>query len=112
MTPATLYVGTCSIFQSTGGLFKSTNGGGNWSASNTGLTGALYSALAIDPVTPTTLYAAVDYSGVFKSTDGGKNWLPDHLDGFFINTLEIDPTSPNILYAGPDSNAGVYAIHH
>ena len=38
-------------------MFKSTNGGGNWSAVNTGLTSTDVLALAIDPATPTTLYA-------------------------------------------------------
>ncbi len=31
-------------------------------------------ALAIDPATPSTLYAGTGYGGVFKSTDGGENW--------------------------------------
>ena len=51
MTPTTLYAGTW------GGVFKSTNGGGNWSAVNTGLTDTYVNALAIDPATPATLYA-------------------------------------------------------
>ena len=38
-------------------MFKSTNGGENWSAVNTGLTDTYVNALAIDPATPTTLYA-------------------------------------------------------
>ena len=42
----------------TDGVFKSTNGGGNWV--NTGLTNSYVLALAIDPVTPTTLYAGTD----------------------------------------------------
>ena len=41
-----------------GGMFKSTNGGGNWSAVNTGLTASSYVyALAMDSTMPTTLYA-------------------------------------------------------
>ena len=40
-----------------GGVLKSTNGAGNWSAINTGLTSIGVLALAIDPVTPSTLYA-------------------------------------------------------
>ena len=36
-TPTTLYAGTWG-----GGVFKSTNGGGNWSAVNTGLTNTLF----------------------------------------------------------------------
>ena len=54
-----------------GGVFKSTNGGGNWSAVNTGLTDTDVRALAIDPATPATLYAGTDGGGVFKSTNGG-----------------------------------------
>ncbi len=31
-------------------------------------------ALAIDPLTPTTVYASISSGGVFKSTDGGASW--------------------------------------
>ena len=55
-------------------MFKSTNGGGNWSAVNTGLTATDVHALAIDPATPATLYAGTDGGGVFKSTNGGGDW--------------------------------------
>lgn len=48
-------------------MFKSTNGGANWSAANTGLTKTDVRALAIDPATPATLYAGTD-GGVFKTT--------------------------------------------
>ena len=67
LTPATIYAGA------SGGIFKSTNGGGDWSAVNTGLTATYVLSLAIDPLTPATLYAGSD-AGVFKSTDGGGNW--------------------------------------
>jgi hypothetical protein len=46
-------------------VFKSTDGGANWSAVNTGLTKTLVFALAIDPVTPTILYAGTYGGGVF-----------------------------------------------
>jgi hypothetical protein len=56
-------------------VFTSANGGTNWSASNTGLTATTdIRALAIDPVTPTTLYAGTPGSGVFRTTNGGGNW--------------------------------------
>ena len=54
-------------------LFKSTNGGAAWSAVNTGLTYTYVFALAIDPATPSTLYAGT-VDGVFKSTNGGTAW--------------------------------------
>ena len=40
-----------------GGVFKSTDAGGTLGAVNTGLTTPLVYALALDPTTPTTLYA-------------------------------------------------------
>jgi photosystem II stability/assembly factor-like uncharacterized protein len=67
-TPNTLYAGTYG-----GGVFKSTDGGANWSLANSGLTNFYVNALAIDPNTPTTLYAGTN-GGVFKSADGGANW--------------------------------------
>lgn len=95
--PSTLYAGT------DGGVYKSTNGGGNWV--NAGLISTDVSALVIDPVTPATLYAGSDRGGVYRSTDGAGSWSP-------VNTgqtqpqviaLAIDPTTPNILYAGTHS---------
>ena len=96
-TPATLYAGTWG-----GGVFKSTNGGGNWSAVNTGLTNTTVRALAIDPVTPATLYAGTDGGGVFKSTNGGANWSAANtgLTDTYVRALAIDPVTPATLYAG------------
>ncbi len=59
-TPSTLYAGTFG-----GGVFKSTDSGGSWSAVNTGLTNTSVRALAIDPATPSTLYAGTLGGGVF-----------------------------------------------
>ena len=59
-------------------IFKSTDGGRSWTAIDNGLTDSpdseSISALALDPKTPTTLYAGTSGCGVFKSTDGGANW--------------------------------------
>src|SRR2546426_12060665 len=81
-TPTPPYAVTCDR-----GVFKSTDGGASWNA--TGLTGVGVLALAIDPQTPTILYAGGTpndcgsglffeewvQSGVYKSTDGGSNWV-------------------------------------
>src|SRR3989442_1002233 len=108
-TPTTLYAGTSGH-----GVFKSADGGGNWSAVNTGLTtpyGAIWvNALAIDAQTPTTLYAASSGGGVLKSIDGGGNWsaVNTGLDttGCCI-ALAIDPQTPTTLYAS-SSGGGVF----
>ncbi|MBI3801823.1 MAG: hypothetical protein HY268_33240, partial [Deltaproteobacteria bacterium] len=56
------------------------------------------SALAIDPTTPSTLYAGG--SDVYKSTDGGEHWTATDLTNTGIGALAIDPTSSSTLYAG------------
>jgi len=95
-TPATLYAGTYG-----GGVFKSSNGGGSWSAVNTGLTNTNVHALAIDPQTPATLYAGTDRGGVFKSSNGGGSWsaVNTGLTRTTVYALTIDPQT---LYAGTD----------
>jgi hypothetical protein len=57
-------------------VFKSTNGGANWSAVNTGLTNTDVRALAIDPTTPTTLYAGTYGGGVFDLQVSHQIYLP------------------------------------
>jgi YVTN family beta-propeller protein len=90
-TPTTLYAG------SSGGVFKSTNGGGNWV--NTGLTATYISSLAINLVTPTILYAGTG-SGVFTSTNGGETWGAVNTSMTSFRSLVIDSVTPTILYGG------------
>jgi hypothetical protein len=90
---------------------KSTDGGATWDVANAGLlTASRVYVLAIDPVTPSTLYAATDI-GIYKSTDGGENWSEFNtgLPQRDIRALVIDPLTPSRLYAGTD-RGGVFAI--
>src|SRR5437867_11422272 len=64
--------------------------------------GVMISALAIDPLTPTTLYAWTNGGGLFKSTDGGANWSATGLTNISGRALAIDPITPTTLYAGAD----------
>ena len=88
-------------------MFKSINGGENWSAVNTGLTDTYIETLAI---APNALYAGTDFGGVFKSTNGGENWYPINigLTNTWVWTLAIDSVTPTILYAGT-GGGGVFA---
>ena len=81
-----------------GGVFRSVDGGATWDAVNTGLTSLNVSTLAIDPLTPTTLYATTG-GGLFKSTDGGTTWGETGLGDFSGDAFAIDPSTPTILYA-------------
>jgi len=68
-------------------------------------------ALAIDPVTPATLYAATFGGGVFKSTDGGGVWsgVNTGLTDTDVLALAVDPATPSTLYAGT-RDGGVFAM--
>src|SRR2546427_1768520 len=75
VTPSTLYAGAYS-----GGVFKSTDGGGIWAAVNIGLTNLNVFSLAIDPQTPATLYAGTDGGGDFFFNGGRAPPLPPFPD--------------------------------
>jgi photosystem II stability/assembly factor-like uncharacterized protein len=72
-----------------------TQGIGVWNAGE--LYGGSVEALAVNPVTPTTVYAVSPHVGLFRSRDGGENW------SFQLATVDagapvIDPSSPNRVY--------------
>ncbi len=84
-------------------LFKSTDGGANWSALPATLP-FVVDRLALDPVNPAIIYAATD-GGLFKSTDGGNSFTAIN-NGLQLpaRTIAVNPVTPNILYvtgAGP-----------
>jgi photosystem II stability/assembly factor-like uncharacterized protein len=93
----TLYTGVFC-----GGVFKTTNGGANWTATNSGLSNNCVQSLAVDPKNSANVYVGTN-TGVFKSTDGGATWsastygLPA-VGG--VSLLRIDPNTPAIIYAG------------
>ncbi len=79
--------------QSSGGsnVYRSLDGGGNWSVINNGVasSGKYRPLIAVTPINPNVIYAlysASDYSfhGIYKSIDGGNNW-------------SLQSNSPNIL---------------
>lgn len=104
-TPTTLYIGSGAR------VFKSTNGGTSWTQISQLQNGVR--RLAINPVNPTILYAALLHGffddtpgGVFKSTNSGVTWNPTGLSrdtSFSPDALAIDPTNPSVIYVGETS---------
>ena len=90
------------------GIYKSTDGGQNWT--NMGLPNSEHiSSIQIDPTNTNTVYVGVmgrlwgnsADRGVYKTIDGGKTWEKI----FYVNEmtgcsdLSIDPKDPSVLYA-------------
>jgi hypothetical protein len=90
-----------------GGAGEATAGVNRWTSH--GPEGGGVAALAIDPATPTTLYAGTSGGGIFKSGNGGGSWSPANagLTNPSVPSLAIDPATPTVLYAGT-TGGGVF----
>jgi photosystem II stability/assembly factor-like uncharacterized protein len=82
-------------------IFKSTNGGANWTALDLGQSVIAVFCLAIDPQMTSTVYAGTPFDvGLLKSTDAGASWFKPMASGtLFASRLIIDPTNSEVLYA-------------
>jgi len=92
------------------GIYKSGDGGDNWT--NLGLKESEHIAkILVDPSETNTVYVCVpgklwsdsDERGVYKTTDGGKSWVKI-LKGANASTgcsmMALDPQSPKTIFAG------------
>lgn len=115
---------TIWIGSSSGGVWKTTNGGTSWIALDDFLPSLAVGCLRIHPNDPNTLYAGtgegffdnptgesnatpIRGAGIFMTTDGGSTWtqMPStaNPDFYFVNELAIDPTSPSTLLAATET---------
>ncbi|MEM6302746.1 MAG: glycosyl hydrolase, partial [Pseudomonadota bacterium] len=94
-----------------GGLWKTTDGGGDWFPVTDGqIESASVGAIAIDPSDPDIVYIGMGEGqlranvlqgdGVYKSVDGGATWSHMGLEGTrTITTLRVNPNNTDIVYA-------------
>lgn len=89
------------------GVYKTTNAGVNWTASNNGITNLTVQAIAISKNNPQYLYCGTSQTGagagVYKTTDGGANWVQvnngfNEPSGLGIQALMVHPDNPNIAW--------------
>jgi len=85
------------------GVFVTTDGGRSWSQPGAETPGVR--ALAIDPWSPTVLYAGTEGAGFLKSTNGGKTWTAVNtsadmtLSSADVYDIAIDVSRPDLLFA-------------
>lgn len=100
-----VYIGAAA-----GGVWRTTDGGGNWEPLFDFENAIALGALAIDPNNPDILYAGTGEAannidaylgaGIFKSTDGGQSWKVVGLTtvGSF-SRIYVHPKNSNLIYA-------------
>ena len=119
--PNTYYFGGVA-----GGLWKSTDGGGNWTPLFDKQPAASIGAIAVSESDPNIIYVGTGEGcirgnlasgdGVYKSTDGGRTWKNVGLrDSRQIGALIVNPRDPNVVLVaalghvyGPNAERGVF----
>ncbi|MBU6343043.1 MAG: hypothetical protein KGS48_16225, partial [Bacteroidetes bacterium] len=102
-----------------GGLWKTTDGGLNWTTNTDNFSVLGISGIVVTPSNPNIMYVATgdgdagdNYSiGVLKSTDGGSTWSSTGLtfpvsSGVLIRRLVMDPNDETQLFVA--STSGIY----
>ncbi len=82
-------------------LYRTTSGGGTWTALGGGLPNIPANAVAIDPLNTQRIFVGTDI-GVYESLDGGANFTPMGTGmpaGLVVSDLEVD-NAPHVLTAG------------
>jgi parallel beta-helix repeat protein len=116
--PEIIYVGTSdfnpysSLIPSAKGIYKSTNGGSEWTSVGRPYTGWIFktyfpiSSIVVNPSDHNTVYVGTVGGGIWKTTNGGEPWEKIwggpiiHKETLLVvNALSISPADPNIIYA-------------
>ena len=101
----TIYVGSPG-----GGIWKTTNGGGNWAPLQDYVNSnwMSYFAITIDPNNQDIVYAGMSGSaGIIKSTNGGVTWTSiGTMFGGTVRKIVIHPSNSNIIFVA--SSNGIW----
>ena len=97
-SPSTMFAGTSE------GLFRTVDGATTWTACGTipaQTTQPCVISIAIDPLTPTTLYVSTNGHGVFRSVNNGGSWKDINSEltrNQICWEIAVDPKTPTTVY--------------
>ncbi len=97
-----------------GGVFKTTDGGQNWSAASDRYFGGTIGAIAVDPQNADIVWAGggetdirgntAGGDGLWKTTDGGRTWTFLRWKYEHISTIRIHPKNSDVAWIGVFGN--------
>ncbi|XVV05067.1 WD40/YVTN/BNR-like repeat-containing protein [Actinosynnema sp. CA-248983] len=102
-----------TVAMSTGGVYRTSDGGASWTASNKGVKayflpdpypefGQCVHKVARNPAAPDRMYLQ-NHHGVYRSSDGGATWdsIADGLPSDFGFPVVVHPHRPEVVYNFP-----------
>ncbi|HTX87893.1 MAG TPA: BACON domain-containing carbohydrate-binding protein [Bacteroidales bacterium] len=105
-TPTTILIGTGDRDAGDApgmGVYKSTDGGNTWAASNTGMGNMTVGMMILHPSNPSIILAATS-GGIYKSIDGGSTWSKKSSNSNNYRDIKFKPGDPTIVYATEGGN--------
>ena len=94
-----LYAGTGAVNAAGGGIYKLATGSNTWVNANSGIPSSTIDAIAADPNSASTVYAAAN-TQLFQTTNGGTSWRQLAETVGALATMAIAKTSPSTIYVG------------
>ena len=83
----------------TGGVWRTIDGGTNWTVLTDNFTNMEVYGLAMHPVNKDTYYWGSSSGIIFRTTDAGANWSQFvNLAGSSVNKILIDPANPDVIF--------------
>ena len=90
-----------------GGVWRSIDGGANWTVLTDNLSTLTVTALAMDPTNSSTYFWGSTGGTIFRSTDSGVTWnFYSDTGAGTVNKILIDPTDTNKMYSSV--TGGIY----
>jgi photosystem II stability/assembly factor-like uncharacterized protein len=92
----------------TGGVWRTVDGGQNWTPLTDYFSNMFVYATAMEPGNPLTYYFGSTQGRIYKSTDSGSTWSFTGTAGnSLINKIVIHPNNPDLMFAS-SQNSGLY----